>query len=300
MIAREEAKGEGERREVEGQRDVSGAGPSPGPPGSLRVPPVPSRLRPLASFLPASGLWPAVRTLSLPVIPLRNADRKAKARILNRGLVLFTATIFLAQMAAGRSGEAVLYVFGYIPARLADPAAYGYSLPEALLTLATSLFFHGGVVHLLGNMVYLWVFGDDVEEHFGPAKYILFYIACGAAGSLSHTLMYPGSPIPSIGASGSIAGVLGAFLVFHPRARIVTLFPIVVSWALAEIPALVFLPIWFALQFINGWAALSSQTQQMVGIAWWAHIGGFVFGAIVALVVKRKAASAVVAHPPPP
>jgi membrane associated rhomboid family serine protease len=115
-------------------------------------------------------------------------------------------------------------------------------------------------------------------------RYFVFYIACGAIGSLAHTLLFPQSAIPSIGASGSIAGLLGAFLVLRPHAKIVTLFPLVVYWAMAEIPAIVFLPVWFGMQFFNGFLSLEAarRVQEVAGIAWWAHVGGFVFGAAVA------------------
>ena len=163
---------------------------------------------------------------------------------------------------------------------------------QASITLITSLFLHGGIVHLFGNMIYLWVFGGPMEDALGHVRYFFFFIVCGVVGSLVHTAFFPASPIPSIGASGSIAGVLGAFLVLRPRARIVTLFPLVVYWAMAEVRALVFLPIWFAMQFFNGFLSLAaaSGAQQAVGVAWWAHIGGFLFGACAGLsipILKR-------------
>jgi membrane associated rhomboid family serine protease len=156
------------------------------------------------------------------------------------------------------------------------------------MTLVTSLFLHGGFVHLFGNMIYLWVFGGAVEDVLGRWRYFLFYIAGGAIGSLAHTVIFPTSTIPSIGASGSIAGVLGAFLVLRPQARIVTLFPLVVYWAMAEIRAALFLPVWFAMQFFNGFASLASArgTQEVAGVAWWAHVGGFLFGAAVAGAIR--------------
>ena len=177
---------------------------------------------------------------------------------------------------------------GFIPARLLNPIAYGYTPVEAAITLITSLFIHGGVVHLFGNMIYLWVFGGVVEEVLGHLRYLFFFVTCGVVGSLTHTMFFPQSGIPSIGASGCIAGILGAFLVLRPRARIVTLFPLVVYWAMAEVRALVFLPVWFALQFFNGFMALAAaaRTQEAVGIAWWAHVGGFLFGSAVGLTVR--------------
>src|SRR5207253_1047454 len=162
-------------------------------------------------------------------------------------------------------------VFGFMPARLLHPAAFNYTWWEAALTLVTSLFLHGGFVHLAGNMIYLWVFGGAMEDSFGRCGYPLFFVAAGAVGRLSHTFLFPQSVVPSIGASGSIAGILGAFLVLRPRARIVTLFPLVVYWALAEIRAMLFLPVWFLMLFFNGFLSLASArgTSEVAGIAWW-------------------------------
>jgi membrane associated rhomboid family serine protease len=220
------------------------------------------------------------------MIPLRHTLPRHRTPVVNRALVAANVAVFLAQLLAGPSTEVLIQVFGFMPARLIDPAAFHYSIWEAALTLITSLFLHGGFVHLFGNMIYLWVFGDAVEDAFGHLGYLLFFIGCGAIGSITHTLVFPHSTVPSIGASGSIAGVLGAFLVLRPRARIVTLFPLVVYWAMAEIRAALFLPVWFLMQFFNGFLSLASArgTQEMAGIAWWAHVGGFLFGAIVAAI----------------
>jgi membrane associated rhomboid family serine protease len=220
------------------------------------------------------------------MIPLRHTLPRHRAPVVNRALVAANVVVFLAQLFSGSSAEVLIQVFGFMPARLIDPAAFHYSIWEAALTLITSLFLHGGFVHLFGNMIYLWVFGGAVEDAFGHAGYLLFFVGCGAIGSITHTLIFPHSIVPSIGASGSIAGVLGAFLVLRPRARIVTLFPLVVYWAMAEIRAALFLPVWFLMQFFNGFLSLASArgTQEMAGIAWWAHVGGFLFGAIVAAI----------------
>jgi len=204
--------------------------------------------------------------------------------MVTRALVATNALAFIAQLLLGSMTERIIMTFGYIPARLADPAAFEYAWWEVGLTLLTSLFLHGGFVHLAGNMIYLWVFGGAIEDEVGPLRYFIFYVACGAFGSLSHTILFPQSNIPSIGASGSIAGVLGAFLVLRPHARIITLFPLVVYWAMAEIPAVVFLPVWLGMQFFNGFLSLEAarRVQEVAGIAWWAHVGGFVFGAVIA------------------
>jgi membrane associated rhomboid family serine protease len=217
------------------------------------------------------------------VIPLRQTEPTRTTPVVTRALVIANAAVFLAQLILGARTEALINTFGYIPARFVHPAAYGYTHFEVFVTLISSLFLHGGLVHLFGNMIYLWIFGPSVEDAIGHLRYLAFYVICGAVGSLTHTALFPQSIVPSVGASGSIAGVLGAFLVLRPKARIVTLFPLVVYWAMAEIRAVIFLPVWFAMQFFNGALALAAaqRTQEVAGIAWWAHVGGFLFGAVV-------------------
>ena len=217
------------------------------------------------------------------MIPLRQTEPTRTTPVVTRALVIANAAVFLAQLILGARTEALINTFGYIPARFVHPAAYGYTHFEVFVTLISSLFLHGGLVHLFGNMIYLWIFGPSVEDAIGHLRYLAFYVICGAVGSLTHTVLFPQSIVPSVGASGSIAGVLGAFLVLRPKARIVTLFPLVVYWAMAEIRAVIFLPVWFAMQFFNGALALAAaqRTQEVAGIAWWAHVGGFLFGAVV-------------------
>jgi membrane associated rhomboid family serine protease len=223
------------------------------------------------------------------MIPLRHTLPHQKTPYVNRGLVAMNVAVFIAELFMGPRAEGVIRTFGFMPARLLDPAAYGYAPWEVAITLVTSLFLHGGVVHLIGNMIYLWVFGGAVEEAVGHAPYLFLYLGCGVAGSLTHTLFFPHSIAPSIGASGSIAGILGALLVLRPRARIVTLFPLVVYWAMAEIPAPVFLPVWFAMQFFNGLLSLAAArgTEDAAMIAWWAHVGGFTIGLVVGFCFRR-------------
>lgn len=218
------------------------------------------------------------------MIPLRQTWPHRTKPIVNRTLVAANVLVFFAQLFMGSGAERFIDTFGYIPVRFLHPQMFGFTRAEVIITLVTSLFLHGGLVHLFGNMIYLWTFGDAVEDAFGHVGYFFFFIAAGVIGSLTHTIVFPRSPIASIGASGSIAGVLGAFLVLRPYARIVTLFPLVVYWAMAEIRAALFLPVWFLMQFFNGFLSLAAArgTQEVAGIAWWAHIGGFIFGAAVA------------------
>jgi membrane associated rhomboid family serine protease len=225
------------------------------------------------------------------MIPLRHTHPTRSVPIVNRAIVIANGIVFLAQLLLGSRTEALINIFGFVPVRLLHPAAYGYSIFEVLITLVTSLFLHGGFVHLIGNMIYLWVFGGAVEDALGHTRYIIFFVICGAIGSLTHAMLFPQSTVPSIGASGSIAGILGAFLVLRPKARIVTLLPLIVYWAMVEIRAVIFLPIWFGMQFFNGFLSIAAahRTQEVTGIAWWAHVGGFVFGALVGLIARRGA-----------
>jgi len=222
------------------------------------------------------------------MIPLRTTLPPHAPPVVNRALVGANVLVFFAQLAMGPMTERVIQTFGFMPARFINPEAFQYAAWEVAITLVTSLFLHGGFVHLFGNLIYLWVFGGAVEDSLGRWRFLVLYLCCGAFGSLTHTVLFPHSMIPSIGASGSIAGLLGAFLVLRPTARIVTLFPLVVYWAMAEIPALLFLPVWFGMQFFNGFLSLQAArgTQEVAGIAWWAHVGGFVFGALLAGVFR--------------
>jgi len=227
------------------------------------------------------------------MIPLKQTMPHRRTPGVTYAIVIANTAMFIVQIFLGPRAESLINVFGFIPLRLLHPELYGFTRMEAAITLVSSLFVHGGFVHLIGNMIYLWVFGGAVEDELGHFRYFVFYLFCGAIGSITHTFLFTGSPVPSIGASGSIAGILGAFLVLRPKARIITLFPLVVYWAMAEIPSIVFLPIWFLLQFFNGALALAaaSRTQEVAGIAWWAHVGGFLFGAIVGAIIRMQSSA---------
>jgi membrane associated rhomboid family serine protease len=225
------------------------------------------------------------------MIPLRHTHPPRTTPVVNRAIVVANCVVFVSQLFLGQRTVTLINIFGFVPVRLFHPAAYGYSLFEVLITLVTSLFLHGGFVHLIGNMIYLWVFGGAVEDAIGHTRYVAFFVVCGAIGSLTHAMLFSHSAIPSIGASGSIAGILGAFLVLRPKARIITLLPLVVYWAMVEIRAVIFLPIWFAMQFFNGFLSIAAaqHTQEAAGVAWWAHVGGFLFGALIGLIARRSA-----------
>jgi len=165
--------------------------------------------------------------------------------------------------------------YAVVPARLLGGGPL--SLRE-LSTPVTAMFLHGGWMHMLGNMLYLYIFGDNVEDTLGHGRFLLFYLAAGAASFAVQVFFQPASAVPNLGASGAIAGVLGAYLLLFPRARVVTLLPLLVVFTVVEIPAVVFLGLWFLFQFVSGAVSLGRASASGGGVAWWAHIGGFVAG----------------------
>jgi membrane associated rhomboid family serine protease len=210
------------------------------------------------------------------MIPLRDNLRPGKFPFINISLIIVNAVIFVYQSAMGREETLQLFTqYGVIPQRLFE-LSEGGSLPELYLPFITSIFLHGSWFHLLSNMLYLWVFGDNVEDRLGHGGYLLFYLTAGIAASLAHVFTEPASPVPVIGASGAIAGVLGTYFIFYPRARILTLIPIGFFITTARISANFFLIFWFFLQIFNAFLLVGSSAQ---AVAWWAHIGGFIFGA---------------------
>ena len=150
------------------------------------------------------------------------------------------------------------------------------------------MFLHGGWLHLIGNMWYLWIFGDNIEDRLGHFAYLIFYLLCGLGAGIVHTILNAGTEIPSVGASGAIAGVLGAYVVSYPFARVLTLVPIFVFLQVIEIPALLVLGFWFVMQFLSGTASLAVAGGNAGGVAWWAHVGGFVIGMILVGLFPRK------------
>ncbi|MDR5684171.1 MAG: rhomboid family intramembrane serine protease [Armatimonadota bacterium] len=209
------------------------------------------------------------------MIPLRDSEpsRHTPAvmlSILAANVAVFLYTVSLPNEAAiGR----LFQTFGLVPARIAGPEPPYYAF-------VTSMFLHGGWLHLIGNMLYLWIFGNNVEDAMGPLRFATFYMLCGIAAALAQILIDPTSSVPMVGASGAIAGVLGGYLILYPRARILALVPLGFFTQVAEVPALLFLPMWFLLQLLYGVASLGVQTQGG-GVAFWAHVGGFVAGLIL-------------------
>ena len=205
-------------------------------------------------------------------------------------IIILNTAIFLLQLSLNeRELLRFTYIFGMVPARATDPAWaqwVGYS-PDWAMTMVTHMFLHSGWLHFLLNMWMLWIFGDNVEDVMGPLRFLLFYLLCGLGAILLHLLFNLGSTIPVIGASGAIAGVMGAYLLLYPHAKVVALVPIFFLPYFFEVPAVIFLGIWFLIQILSGIFSLVF-TGMGSGIAWWAHIGGFIAGiALVRLFQKH-------------
>lgn len=222
------------------------------------------------------------------MFPISDEDRPGRGlAFVTLGLIAVNVVVFLFELALGSNLDSFLQTFGAVPHEILTGQDIPPPGPYPLwIQLLTSMFLHGGWLHIIGNMAYLRVFGDDIEEALGPFLYILFYLGCGIVASLTHILISgPADVTPSIGASGAIAGVMGAYLVLYPNRRIHVLLPSF-GFRTGQMTALVLLGFWFVMQFFNGIAALTSNTAQTGGVAVWAHVGGFVAGALVGMLLR--------------
>ncbi|HUM29298.1 MAG TPA: rhomboid family intramembrane serine protease [Thermoanaerobaculia bacterium] len=207
---------------------------------------------------------------------------------MNYGIIVVNVVIFLFQLTLGSRLEVFIRHFGVVPATFVAWGDVHPFHPLRYLPLLTSMFMHGGLLHLFGNMLTLWIFGDNVEDRMGHVRYLIFYLFCGVCGSMAHIFSQTGSSLPSIGASGAIAGVMGAYVLLYPRARVLTILPIFFFIQFIEIPALIFMGFWFVIQFFSGVTSLGAEYYQQGGVAWWAHIGGFLSGILVTLMFYRR------------
>jgi rhomboid family protein len=219
------------------------------------------------------------------MIPLYDTLRSRRVPVVNWLLIALNALVFLYEISLSQAGLANLTgTWGLVPATLvAQPQT-------AWLTIFTSMFLHGGWFHILSNMWVLFIFGDNVEDRMGGGRYLIFYLLSGTAAALLESFFLPTSRVPMIGASGAIAGVLGAYLLLYPRARIASLVPILFIFTIIDIPAPIFLLFWFVSQLFSGWLTLGGAAGS--GVAWWAHVGGFVFGMLAVFIFARRRAYA--------
>lgn len=212
------------------------------------------------------------------MIPLRDIIPSRTAPIVTVILIAINALAFVFELSLPEvPRQTFLTTFGVVPADF------------TWLTVFTSMFLHGGWLHFLGNMLYLWIFGDNVEDRMGHGRYLVFYLLCGTVAAIAQVLVSPDSTIPTIGASGAIAGVMGAYFVLYPHSRILTLIPIFVFLEVVEVPAIFFLGFWFLMQLLSGVGSIAMRVQSGTGgIAFWAHVAGFAAGAIGVFGFKRR------------
>jgi len=216
------------------------------------------------------------------MIPLRDNAARRRLTAVNTALIVANLAVFGYELSLGSHAGAELKSFGLVPWRLGF--AGGGDPIRGAITLVTSLFLHGGVLHVAGNMLYLYIFGPAVEERMGHARYFGFYIAAGVAAGIATVWMAPRSTVPVIGASGAIAGVLGAYFIYYPRGRILTLVPLFLFVELVNVPAVLYLLLWFVIQVYGGMQAQAAGGMAG-GLAWWAHVGGFLFGIAIAPII---------------
>ncbi len=209
------------------------------------------------------------------MLPLRDTIPSKSYPVVNYLIIASNVLVFFVQMAQGPALQKFIFTYGLVPIRYSSPQAGEYfTTGQQIFSLFSYMFLHGGFWHLLGNMWSLYIFGDNVEDRLGPVRYLVFYILCGLASGLSHLAINWGSRIPTIGASGAIAGVMGAYFLLYPYSRILTFIPIFFIPYFIEVPAFFFLGLWFLMQFLSA----AGTPAHGGGIAWWAHIGGFLFG----------------------
>lgn len=210
------------------------------------------------------------------MIPFRDDVKARRYPLVTILIILASLGVFLYELSLPSQdlGRLITH-YGVVPDQ---PSSLRLALP---VTMLTAMFLHGGWFHLIGNMWFLWIFGDNIEDRMGHMRFLVFYLLCGLIASGAHILSDPQSTVPSVGASGAVAGVLGAYLLSYPFARIMTLIPLFLIWPIVELPAVVVLGSWFLLQLFNGASAVAATSETAAGIAWWAHVGGFLAGMVL-------------------
>ncbi len=210
------------------------------------------------------------------MIPLRDVIPSRTKPGVTITLIAVNVLVYLFQLTlTDRAQEMFIYLFGLTP------------LEFSLANVFTAMFVHGGLAHLIGNMLFLWIFGDNVEDRLGHVRFVVFYLLCGVAAAFAQVAIDPASTVPMVGASGAVAGVMGAYLVLYPHSRVLMLFPFPIF--LFELPAVVFLGFWFLMQFLNGIGQLPVFQQDQIsgGVAFWAHVMGFVAGLVLVVFMRR-------------
>jgi len=231
------------------------------------------------------------------VIPLKDDVPSQTVPFVTHAFVGLNVLVFLYQLSlqmglepgAARAAEAFVTEFGLVPCRLTGQCRVPEDVPPPILTIFSSMFLHGGLLHLVGNMLYLWIFGNNVEDTLGHARFAVFYLASGVAAAAAQTLVNPVSGIPMVGASGAVSGVLGAYFLLFPYATVLTLVTFGFFWRFIHLPAMVVLGLWILLQFFSGYLSLSvASGAESGGVAFFAHIGGFVAGMGLLFVLRPR------------
>jgi hypothetical protein len=223
------------------------------------------------------------------MLPLRDDIPSRTYPVATVTLIVLNVLVFLYELALGSRLEYLLFDWAIVPMRYTNPgAAEKFTIVEQATPFLSSMFLHGGWLHLFGNMWTLWIFGDNVEDRLGRKRFIGLYLASGFAAGLLHIITNPTSGVPTIGASGAVAGVMGAYFRFFPHARVETVIPPFFFGPIFVVPAIVFLGWWLLLQFFNGTMTLLAAPGDFGGVAWWAHVGGFLFGMGLVLFAPRR------------
>ncbi len=230
------------------------------------------------------------------MIPLKDDIPTRSFPLVTIGLIVANALVFLYQVLLSLPGgreafpaaQAFVLEFGLIPCRLSGSCGLPVELgaPAPFLTVFTSMFLHGGLFHVGGNMLYLWIFGNNVEDSMGRGRFVVFYLLSGLVAAVAQVLANPGSRVPMIGASGAVSGVLGAYILLYPHARVLTLVFFGIFWSFVRIPAVIVLGFWIVVQFLNG--LVTFTVSQEGGVAWFAHIGGFLTGLVLIRFFRRR------------
>src|SRR5215813_7055092 len=232
------------------------------------------------------------------MFPLKDDVQSLTTPFVTIGLIVLNVLLFLYQLAlqgsasteGARATHDLILEFGLVPCRLSGACDAALSVLPPALTIVTSMFLHGGLLHLGGNMLYLWIFGNNVEDTLGHARFLLFYLASGVAAAAAQTLVNPESGIPMVGASGAVSGVLGAYFILFPYATVLTLVTFGFFWRFIHLPAMVVLGLWIVLQFLSGYLSLSVASGAEGGVAFFAHIGGFFVGMALLFVLRPRRA----------
>jgi membrane associated rhomboid family serine protease len=219
------------------------------------------------------------------MIPLRDDNPTTLVPWVTVSLIAANVLVFLFEVSLGEGLQPFLAVFGAIPIRLLSPDTVTGPAPPAFVTVFSSMFLHGGLLHVAGNMLYLWIFGNNIEDALGHVRYLFFYLISGVVAAYSHALVDPSSTMPMIGASGAVSGVLGAYLLLFPRARVLTLVPMGFVMQTVRVPAIVVLGFWIVIQLLYGVFSLGAPGG---GVAWFAHVGGFLTGVVLVRLLVRR------------